>query len=180
MARQLAVSGRPARVLAGYKVPVTVHRRRPAGAPGAGPAEPDIGPFDRQVGVSGPGNMVASISLSGTVTGVVSLVDGAAIDLKDFNGKYGTERDHIRLVSDRADVTLALDPAGTKPNYLTAALSPPRDDTGRRFWTLKVGVPAEACREDLPPDSVIVLTGTSHGEPLRVRLPVKGRGFSKR
>lgn len=179
VAANFATQGRPYPVTAGYRIPVTVHRRRPADGPTAGPAEPDIGPFDRQIGITSGGNYAPSVALTGTVTGAVSLVDGGAIDLKDFPGAAGVERSNFNLVSDRLDLSLAVVPAECKPQYLKASLSEPRVEGGRRFWTLKVVVPPGVCFEDLPPDSVLVLAGTRDGQTVRVRLPVKGRGYSR-
>ncbi len=178
VARSLAAQGTPFRVTAGYRVPVTVHRRRPPSGP-PGPAEPDIGPFDRQIGITCGGSHAASVGVTGVVVGAVSLVDGGVIDLKDFPGPAGVERGNFTLASERPDLPLAVVPAECKPEYLKASLSEPRVEGGRRFWTLTVAVPPGACFADLPPDSVLVLAGESRGQTIRVRLPVKGRGYAR-
>lgn len=177
--RKVAGPNQTLRVLSGYRVPVTVHRRRPAGVPGDGPAEPDVGPFDRQVSVAGPGTSTATVRYSGTVTGAVSLTDGGLIDLKDFHADAGVDRNNVELVSVRPDLVLTVDAAAGKPAFLKATLGPPRDEAGRRYWSLRVTIPPGASLGELPPDAAVVLTGTSSAGPVRVRLPVKGRGYRK-
>ena len=166
-------------VRSGYRIPITVYRRRPAGVPGEGPAEPEIGPFERTVQLAGPNNSTASLKVSGTVTGVVTLQGASLVDLKDFNGKLGVSNETFTLISDRPEVTLAIDPE-TSPRYLKVELGEPGQfGPNRRRWQLTVSVPPEACYGDLPRDAAIVLIGKSNGEPFRLRLPVKGRGFRR-
>ena len=169
----------PTRVQSGYRIPLEVYRRRPAGVPGEGPPEPEIGPFERTVQVAGPGGATASFKVSGTVTGVVTLQGATAIDLRDFNGKLGVTNESFTLLSERPGVTLQIDPE-TSPSYLKAELGEPQPfGPTRKRWELKVSVPPQACYGDLPPGAAVVLTGESNGEPFRLRLPVKGRGFRR-
>ena len=167
----------PSRVRSGYRLPITVYRTRPAGVPGEGPAEPEIGPFERTVQVAGPENSTASFKITGTVTGVVTLQGAAAVDLKDFNGKHGTT-EAFHLLSDRPGVTLAVE--GATPSYLSVKLGEPAAfGPTRKRWELTVTVPPHACYGDLPLDAAVVLTGNSGGEAFRVRLPAKGKGYRR-
>ena len=166
-----------ARVKGGYRVPVTLLRRLPAGeAPAGIPAQPDIGPYERQIGVAGGGAAVLAVPVTATMTGVVGLLEGGVIDLKDFPSRAGVERT-ASLVSDKPDLALELVPGESGPGYLKLTLSEPRTENGRRLWTLKVVVPPDACESDLPPGSAVALRGTTGGESVRIKLPVKGRGF---
>ena len=114
--------------------------------------------------------------MTANVTGVVGLLEGGVIDLKDFNGRAGVERT-ATVVSDRADLELELVPEECVPRFVKLALAAPRVENGRKFWALKLAVPPDACQEDLPADSAVVLRGKTGGETVKVKLPVKGRGF---
>lgn len=171
------VGGAVQRVRGGYRIPVTVLRRVPAGEAAAGaPTQPDIGPYDRQIGVASTGASVVAVAVTANVTGVVGLLEGGVIDLKDFNGRAGVERT-ATVVSDRADLELELVPEECVPRFVKLALAAPRVENGRKFWALKLAVPPDACQEDLPADSAVVLRGKTGGETVKVKLPVKGRGF---
>ena len=169
--------GGPLRVKGGYRIPVTLLRKLPAAeaSPG-GVTQPDVGPYERQVGVAGVGASVVAVSVSANVTGVLSLRDGGVIDLKDFNGRSGVERS-VAVFSDRGDLTLELLPDECVPRYIKVTLGAPADVAGRREWAIKLVVPPDACQADLPPDSVVVLRGVTGGETVKIKLPMKGRGF---
>ncbi len=170
-------AGAAQRVKGGYRIPVTVLRRVPAAevAPGA-PVQPDVGPYERQIGIATTGAAVLAVTVTANVTGVVGLVDGGVINLKDFNGRSGVERT-VSIVSDRADLDLEVVREECVPKYVKITLAAPTTENGRKFWAVKIVVPADACQEDLPADSAVVLRGTTGGETIKVKLPVKGRGF---
>ena len=176
----LITEGKSLRCTAGYKIPVTVHRRRTETTlPPGSPVEPDIGPFERQIGITSQGTTaVTSVAITANVSGLVALSDGMTVDLKDFNGRFGTEKT-VNLVSDRMDLQLELVKGQSKPSYLEVTLSEPRTESGRRYWSLKVGVPKEACLQELPSDSYLIFSGKSGKETYRIRIPVKGRGFAR-
>lgn len=176
LALQLSIEGKggPVRVRGGYKVPVTVYRHLPGTTSPGTPAEPDIGPFERQVGVSAAGALHSvPVPVTANVLGLVGLVDTQVADLKYFNGRTGVEKP-FQLASDRTDVDLRPLPDEFRPKWLTATVEPPQTVSGRRFWTLKVGVPAEVTTTALPPDSVVVLEAKSADGIRKVRIPVKG------
>ena len=177
--RMLLSKKQPVRVASGYRIPVTVYRHRPVGSAIKGPPEPDLGPFERSLGVAGPGDSVANVAISARINGVVELVDGGAIDLKDFDGRFGTTRDNFALASDRPDLKLAVEPGGVTPNYLQVSLGEPRTDGGRTVWKLTVKVPPGSCTGDLPRNSVVRLVATGGAQTYRLQLPVKGKGYAR-
>lgn len=181
LAVQLTVEGKgaPIRVRGAYRVPVTVYRHLPGKpAPGA-PAEPDIGPYERQVGVTAAGTLHSvPIPVTATIVGLVGLIDSQAADLKHFNGKGGVEKP-FALASDRNDLVLRPLPDEFKPRVLKATLTDPQPAGGsRRVWTLKVGIAAGDWVGSLPADSVVVLEAKTADGVRKVRIPVKGVAFA--
>ncbi len=180
LAVQLSVQGKggPIRVRGAYRVPVTLYRHLP-GAPSPGSAsEPDIGPYERQVGVSAAGVLHSvPVPVTATILGLVGLIDAEAADLKHFNAHASVEK-AFTLASDRTDLELQPLPDQTRPKWLKVTVEPPRTESGRRFWTLKVGVPAEALVGTLPADSVAVLEARTPSGVRKVRIPVKGVAFA--
>jgi hypothetical protein len=181
LAAEQAVSGQKlTRILGGYKIPVTVFRHRPNSASASSaPGGPDIGPFERRIGFAYPGTLHAvQVPVTATITGLVSLADGSAVDLKDFRAVAGGQKT-VALVSDRTDLELSPAPEGTTPKALGVKLSEPRTDSGRRRWMLTVTVPGGAVVGELPADSVVVLLAKTPEGVQRVRIPVKGRGSTR-
>lgn len=165
---------RPVPVAGGYNVPVRVRRK----VDGATPPEPDIGPFERVIGVSGDAPKAERVTIRGTVTGLVALGDGLSeAKLGDFNAEFGVSKE-FKLHADRADVELETVPAECVPKYLEATLSAPVTEGTRRTWTLKIAVPAQAGIGYLPPDAVVVVRSKG-ANPQRVRIPVQGNGFRR-
>lgn len=175
-AEKPAASG-PIRIKGGYMIPVTLLRKVPASEASPGAAtQPDVGPYERQVGVAGVGATVVAVNLTANVTGVLGLRDGGVIDLKEFNGRSGVERS-VTVVSDRGDLALELVPDECVPKFVKVTLGAPSDVAGRREWGIKLVVPPDACQADLPPESAVVLRGVTGGETIKIKLPMKGRGF---
>ena len=144
LAVQLTIEGKgaPVRVRGGYRVPVTLHRHLPGKPSPGSPAEPDIGPYERQVGVTAAGTLqTVPIPVTANILGLVGLIDAQAADLKQFNGNGGVEKP-FNLASDRTDLVLRPLPDEFKPSgVLKVSLSEPQPAGGtRRVWTLKVGV----------------------------------------
>src|SRR5262249_26809677 len=113
------------------------------------------------------------VPVTANFLGLVGLVDTQVADLKYFNGRNGVEKP-FTLASDCTDVELRPLPDEFRPRWLTATVESPQTVSGRRFWTLKVGVPAEAAVSALPADSVVVLEAKSADGVRKVRIPVKG------
>lgn len=166
---------KPVTVIGGYKIPITVRRQVPGATPSP---EPDIGPFERAIGVSGPGSDSAKVTLKGTVIGLVSLADSASVaKLGHFNAKFGTSKD-FKLFAEREGLELELIPAENDPPSLKTTLNGPVTENGRRIWTLKIAVPENAVLGDLPPDAAVVLRAKGPAGQ-KIRVPVSGTGFSR-
>jgi hypothetical protein len=178
---QLTIEGKgaPIRVRGAYRAPVTVYRHLP-GKPSPGtPAEPDIGPYERQVGVTAAGTLHSvPVPVTANILGMIGLIDSQAADLKHFNGNGGVEKP-FTLASDRADLVLRPLPDEFKPRVLKVSLSEPQQAGGtRRIWTLKVGVGPREWVGSLPADSVVVLEAKTADGVRKVRIPVKGVAFA--
>jgi hypothetical protein len=120
------------------------------------------------------------VTLTGTVTGLVALTDDKPIDLKSFRSQTGSPPQTFELVSDKPGLKLAVSAADTRPKFLTVKLGEPEDRGGRRFWSLTVSVAPGVALEEFPANSTIVLTADlGDGQPRRVKLPVKGRAFTR-
>jgi hypothetical protein len=159
----------PIRVAGAYKVPVTLSRSRP----GANPPEPDIGPYDRQLGFTAVGTLhTVQVPVTATVTGLVSLVGGDAANLREFNGRV-ERAEKFSLSVDRAVLALRPLPDESKPRYLKPDVKP----AGGQYWTLFVTVPEGSLLGTLPTDSVVVLEAKVADGVRKVRIPVKGTGF---
>lgn len=178
-ADQLISNGKKLRVTAGYQFTVTVYRRRD-GLPG-GPAEPDVGPFARDIDVTGKGlGHSMRLPVSGTIIGLVGLTDKQSkIDLGSFRSSAGTEKvvTLASLGADPSDLTLEIDRAKTYAT-LNAALESAPPQGPRKFWTLTVSVPPGQ-QGDLPQDCFLVLRAKTREGPRLVRIPVTGRGTQR-
>lgn len=176
LARTLSAdAGQPIQVRGAYRVTATVHRKLPDGR------EPDIGPFEKYIGISGPGtNNSRRVTIKGVTTGLVSLASGDVLKLGkngEWNVRYG-DKTETQLVSDRPGLEIELVPEESVPSFLNLALSPPEDRSGRRYWTLKVTVPPNTGFGSLPRDACIVLRSKGPN-PQKVRIPVQGIGFRR-
>lgn len=159
----------PPVVTAAYRVPITVLPPPPAGGPA--PAR-DVGPFEKTLGVAGPGPDPVRVTAKGTVVGLVGLKDGANLKFGQFDARTNTTKT-VTLVSSRTDLDLDPVPDEFKPRSLKMKLDPPSTNGPRREWTMKVTVPADAGYGDLPADAAVVLK-TREATPRRVRIPVSG------
>ena len=172
---QLMANKKTVPLKCGYGFKVTVHRQ----LSGNTPSEPDIGPFTRTLAINSPGTLhTPTVTVTGVFQGLISLVDGDLIDLKDFPGRIGTTRT-VSLVSDNADVEISYLKEESNPNFLEVKLTPPRLENGRRYWDMTVVVPPSRVLRPLDYDSHIVLKATTKAGERRIRLPVKGVGFAR-
>jgi len=163
------------RVKGGFRIPLTVLRKLPLTGTAAA-AQLDVGPFERQVGITSLGSSAVSVAVTANVTGVLSLRGGGVIDLEHFNGRSGINKSVV-VVSDRADLVLELVPDECYPKFVKVALGSVAEVAGRREWAIKLTVPPDACQSDLPPGSAVVLRAKSGGETVKVKLVMKGVGF---
>ena len=158
-----------------YRIPVTVSRALPDGR------EPDIGPFEAGINISGPGASGSRrVTVKGVMTGVIALASGD--DLKigkngQWDVKYGTTT-RTRLASDRPGLEVEVVPEETTPGFLDVSLGPVEVKSDRRYWPMTIVVPANTGFGPLPRDAAIVLR-TKGPNPITVRIPVEGRGFRR-
>lgn len=176
LARNLSAdAGQSIQVRGAYRVTATVHRKLPDGR------EPDIGPFEKYIGVSGPGaNNSRRVTIKGITTGLVSLASGDVLKLGkngEWNVRYG-DKTEAQLVSDRPGLEIELVPEESVPSFLQFSLSPPEDRSGRRYWTIKVTVPPNTGFGSLPREACVVLRSKGPN-PQKVRIPIQGIGFRR-
>ena len=162
-------------VLGAYRFPVTLYRTAPNGA------EPDIGPFEHHLAISGPGaNGSRRFTIKGQTVGVVALASGDVLKLGkngEWNVLYGNTTD-AELVSDRENLQLELVPEETTPGFLKATLGAPEIRSGRTYWNLKIVIPPNTGFGSLPRDAAVVLR-TVGAKPQKIRIPVQGFGFRR-
>ena len=165
----------PAKVLGGYRVVATLHRKNPAPKPGQ-PLELDIGPLEKSFVVLGDGNEADPpvVRVKATVVGLVKLFNGNSVDLGSFSSKDGTSKS-FTLQSDRLDLGLELAKEFLSPKVLEVELEAPTNESGRREWTLKVKIKGGATSGNFSGDSVVVLRDVATRQ--LVRFPVKGTAF---
>lgn len=162
-----------ARVLGGYKVLVTLHRKNPD--PKNGPTELDIGPLAKTFTVFGATDSESqAVPVKANVTGLVALDGGGSLDLGSFPSREGIAKS-FSLRSDRQDLDLEVATELTEPKVLQVELAAPKNEDGRRYWSLKVRIAANAKTGELDAESAVVLRAKGTGQ--LVRLPIKGRGF---
>jgi hypothetical protein len=164
-----AKAGRPVRVRSAFRFPVEVAAKK-------GDARADIGRLEREVWVSSgaAGSEPKRISVRGTVTGPVSLAGAGEVNLGTFSARQGAN-DSVVVTTEQAGVELAVVPGGARPDYLDVSLTKLSDAGGRGQWQLTVRVPPGRVSGELTGGLVVLeLRGPT---PVRVRVPVKGRGL---
>jgi len=166
-----------ARVSAGYRFSVTLHRKNPDPKKG-GQAELDIGPLDKGFTVfasaGGSDSENQRINVKANVTGLVALANGGSLDLGTFRSREGTGKG-FSLRSDRLDLELEVVSDKTEPKVLQVSLDTPKNDDGRRFWILNVKIAPGATTGELSGDSAVVLRDKKTGQ--MIRLMIKGRAL---
>jgi len=158
-----------------YRIAVTLSRSVENGT------EPDIGPFERHLAISGPGaNGSRRLTIKGQTVGVVALANGDVLKLGkngEWNVLYGNTTD-AELVSDRENLQLELVPEEITPSFLKVTLGAPEVRSGRTYWNLRIVVPPNAGFGSLPRDAAVVLRTVSP-KPQKIRIPVQGFGFRR-
>lgn len=160
------------RVASGYKVAVTVARDVPGRLP-------DIGTFEKIVHFSLPGSThTAPFIVRGRVTGLVRLEDGEKIDLGAYNSAY-TLNKSFPLYSNRQDLTLELDPSRCAPLFAQYTLEPGPQSGERKYWTIKVTIPAKSGRRPSWEGVVVLKARGKDGGQTTIRIPVAGNGTGR-
>jgi len=160
------------RVEAGYRLPITVTRDLPGKLP-------DIGKFSKSVGITVPGtNHTAPVTIVGRVTGMVRLEDGEKIDLGSYNSDYPVNK-AFRIFTNHKDLELTLDPDQSGPSFVRYVLELDEQTGERKYWTIKVSIPAKAGRRPTWEGDVVLRARKKEGGEGRVRLPVTGSGIGR-
>ncbi len=154
------------KIQAGYRIPITIRREAPGKLP-------DIGLFEKEIFVTGPGDRVQKVDVKGRVTGFIWLQDAQQVELKSYSGKLGTET-KATIATGKPDLELELLPDETKPRFLQATLSDPKTEPGRKTWTLNLTVPPNQGFQPYWTGSVVLQTKGPN--PQKVRIPVTGHG----
>ena len=130
---QQGQGGAPLRVLGAYRIPVTITRKALGPQPGT-VVEPDLGPYERTIGVTSPGTVASqTVKVQTNMTGLVALFGNSQIvDMKSF--RSGTSVP-ATLVTDRKDITLEPLPEESKPSFLTVTPGKKEVEGGRTYWT---------------------------------------------
>lgn len=160
------------RVESGYRVPVTVHRDVPGKLP-------DVGVFEKTVHFSVPVSAhTVTTTIKGRVTGLVKLEDGEKIDLGIYNSDYTTKKS-FRLYTDRKDLELELDPVQSSPTFVKYELEPEASEGARKYWAIKVTIPAKQGRKPAWDGVVFLKAKSPDGSKANIRLPVTGSGLGR-
>lgn len=157
------------RTLAAYRYGVTVHRELNG-------KTADIGPFAKVIYVAGAHGEKSSVTVNGTVTGVIRLAEGKTVDF----GTYEARFDKIlrtTLLSNRSDMELEVVSGETKPRFLVATLDTATVEGGAKIWKLILKVAANQGFQ-ANWSGVVVLRSTGPN-PITIRIPVTGNGIRR-
>lgn len=173
---QQGQGGAPLRVLGAYRIPVTISRKAPGPQPGT-VIEPDLGPYERSIGVTSPGVVASqSVKVLTTMTGLVALHGNSqVVDMGSF--RESGKRQPVMLVSDRKDLTLEPLPEESKPSFLTVKPVKTEVSGGRTYWTFEIEVKAGLLAGELPAESMVAFKITTPTGVRKLRVPVKGRTY---
>jgi hypothetical protein len=139
----------------------------------------DLGPFERQLKITGVDAGTMTVPVRGRVLGDVRFLSGAPDGKIDLGSSFPSTADRssdVDLVAERPGLGLAISANETIPNFLKVKLEPLEPLDGLNHWRLRVTVPKGSLLGALPPDSVIVLT-TTDPTPRKLRLPVRGMTY---
>lgn len=162
----------PIRVQSGYRIPVVVHRDVPSRLP-------EIGAFEKTVHFSIPrSEHTIKGFFRGRVTGLVKLEDGEKIELGSYPSEFAT-RKTAEIYTDRKDLELELDSAQCRPTFVQYALDGPRLVGSRKYWSIKVSIPAKQGRKPAWEGVVFLRAKAPDGTKANIRLPVTGSGIGR-
>jgi hypothetical protein len=159
----------PNRCLAAYRYWVTVNRE-------INGKVADIGPFTKTIYVAGSHGEKASITVKGSVTGVIRLAEGKSVDFGTYEARFDKVL-RTTLISDRKDIDLEVVSSETRPRFLKATLDQPTVEGGAKIWKLNLKVNAnEGFQSNWT--GVVVLRSTGP-KPITIRVPVTGNGVRR-
>jgi hypothetical protein len=167
----------PVKVIAGYRIPVTVRERTDDGK-----KQFEQGPFRRSITITPSdedGDLPPLIVyLNGTIKGDVLVVTGrddGRVDLETFPARRGTNK-RIALESDTPGLELS---TVKQPSFMDVELVKDPGGSGRQTWVLTIRVkPGEASgvfpRDEEGYRDTGVYLETKGENPRRIRIPVRG------
>jgi hypothetical protein len=139
----------------------------------------DLGPITFSIGVATGEGKGLNVPVTGVVHGEVRLIGGNSPDRIDFGNSFRSSEvmssPLIKVVSDRADLDLAVVTSECTPDYLKVTLDPAPPVGGNKAWTLRVVIPANKLFGNLV-DSYVVLK-VNDGSNRRIRIPVTAKTF---
>lgn len=155
----------PVRFRSAFMIPITI-------TPQVGETKLDFGRLDRNVLVE-LGTASVPIRVTGTMRGPIRLVGAKGIDFGYF--AYTDEQTAaVTVETERSSIELQLLPAQTQPKFLKLELKRQPDIGDRGIYKLKATLPAKEQLGEIE-DGVVVLESKGPN-PLRIRIPVTGRG----
>lgn len=180
LARRASTEKFTVRARGGYKFRLTLRRDNPSKD---GPRELDIGPFERTVTVAGADGTTAgqTVQLTATVTGLVALASGDAVNLGDFRSRDGKTVE-FKLTS--PNTQLELKPVnGTAgaardhnpPGVTVTPVGEPVVENGTKRWTFKLTADKYALAGPLDA-KLLVFRVADTGQMVRFRLKGTANG----
>lgn len=137
----------------------------------------DIGPYEKEVFVSGgPGIVLktpARLRLHGVVVGAVRLEGTDKIDFGNYDGRFAQKKE-VRLWTERKGLELEIVPELCDPSFLKPTLGKPFSEADRTYWTLTVQIPEKEGRR--PPWEGFVYLKSKGEKPFNLRIQVSGHG----
>lgn len=159
----------PNRCLAAYRYWVTVNRE-------VNGKVADIGPFTKTIHVAGSLGEKASITVTGSVTGVIRLAEGKAVDFGTYEARFD-KAIRTTLLSDQKDMDLEVVAGETKPRFLKPTLESPTIEGGAKVWKLNLKVNAnEGFQANW---NGFVVLRSKGPNPITIRVPVTGNGVRR-
>lgn len=137
----------------------------------------DVGPFDKEVFISGGPGIVLKrplrVHMEGTVVGAIQLEGVSKIDFGSYDSTFAQKKD-VRLWTEKKGIELEVVPQQTEPNFLKVTLAQPTVEAGRTYWAMNVQIPAREGKR--PPWDGIIFLRTKGENPVNVRVQVSGHG----
>ncbi len=155
----------PVRVMSAYRMPITV-------SPKVGGETLDIGKLIRVVNLVS-GNETKQIQVQGSMRGPLKLSGSKELTFGFFN--FTDEQNAtVTIETDRTGVELEIVNELTQPAFMKLELIKQPDLNDRGFYKLKAKLPGNEQLGDIK-DGLVVLKSKG-ASPLRLRIPVTGRG----
>jgi hypothetical protein len=156
---------RPVRVQSAYRMAIAV-------SPKVGESKMDIGRLERNVNVTFGADNVP-VFVTGSMRGPISLANAKEISFGIF-AYSDAQTVTVTVETERTGVDLRIVPEFTSPKKLQLELQKQADFGERGVYKLKATLPAKEQLGEIH-DGVVVLE-TAGPNPLRLRIPVSGRG----